>query len=205
MAAEKIREILERYLPPGTAGTITDYIVDLRIHLHIKRDRKSKAGDYRAPTQEDPRHRISINHNLNRYAFLITMVHELAHRRAYQVYDRPHGEEWKRAFREMMRPFLSERVFPPTLLRILNDYLKDPAASSSSDEALARELNKYDPKKNGEVLLEELAPGAYFTLGDDRIFKKGALQRTRFLCACVTNRKKYLVTGVAPVIPVDKP
>jgi hypothetical protein len=202
---DKILSVIQRYVPQGTAHAVATLICDYRIHLRIKRDRRSKAGDYRGPTPDDPHHRISVNHNLNPYAFLITFIHELAHRKVYEKapsYIKPHGEEWKREFKILMAPFLTEQVFPADVLRVLQQYMVNPGASSSSDEKLVRVLRRHDTHQKSETLLEDLEAGSLFSLGDDRVFKKGELRRKRYLCECITNRKQYLVSGIAAVFPV---
>jgi hypothetical protein len=204
---DKIRQVLERYLPPGTAAILTDWVVEYRIHLHIKRDRRSKAGDYRCPIPGDPRHRISINHNLNPYAFLITLVHEFAHRIAFEKYDRrnaPHGKEWKQEFQKLMVHFFKMQVFPPELNQAVYRYMLNPAASTGSDRELSRLLMAWDPAKPDQLVLDEVPEGVLFSLGDKRIFRKGALRRTRYLCLCVNNNKNYLVDRLAEVVRVDE-
>jgi len=199
---DEILDVIRRYVPAGTVVTVTQLIRDYHIHLHIRRDRRSRAGDYRAPLPNDPKHKISVNHNLNPYAFLITFIHELAHRKVYEETSyaaRPHGKEWKQAFRELMKPFLNEDVFPCRLLEVVKAYLKDPAASSYSDERLSRALRMYDLHKEEETLLENLETGSLFSLGDSRIFRKGQLQRKRYLCECITNKKHYYVNRIEVV------
>jgi len=204
---DKIRTILDRYLPPGKSELLIDWIVTYRIHLHIKRDRRSKAGDYRAPTPDDPTHRISINYNLNPYAFLITLVHEFAHRTAFEKYGRkasPHGKEWKSEFQRLMVPFLADDTFPEGLHAAVNGYMRNPKASSGGDMALVKALRLYDTDLQEGLFLEELPEGALFNLGDVRVFRKGELQRKRFLCKCISNKKSYLVHAIAQVFPVEE-
>jgi SprT protein len=203
---DKIQAVLEKYLPFGTSGIITEWIYDYRIHLHIKRNRRTKTGDYRAPSKDDPRHRISINHNLNPYSFLITLVHEIAHRVVWEKYGRkilPHGNEWKKEFKQLMQSFLTQKVFPEILLITVVQYLENPAASSNADAQLVRVLRQYDPDSQS-LILEDLEQGALFTLGDGRVFRKGELRRKRFCCVCITNKKTYLVNGIAQVFPVNQ-
>ncbi len=203
---DKVLGVLERYVPPGTAVPLTRLMYEYHIHLHIKRDRRSKAGDYRCPVPGDMKHRISINHNLNPYAFLITFVHELAHRKVWEAehdLSKPHGASWKKAFRELMQPFLNTQVFPAELLPVLLKYFKNPGASSSTDTEMVRALRQYDRGRQKEILLEDLPEGALFGLGDERIFKKGPLRRKRYICDCITNHRKYLVSGIAAVFPEE--
>src|ERR1043165_3959224 len=98
MANEEMAKVLAKYLPAGTVEICTEWIVQLNIHLRITKDRSSKFGDYR-PVQNGAAHIITVNHNLNRYAFLITFVHEVAHLVCEKKYSRsvaPHGSHWKR-------------------------------------------------------------------------------------------------------------
>ena len=75
---ERNRSILERYLPDAAVPIISHWIFSFDFKLKIKRPRSSKYGDYRA-AERGSNHQITINNNLNKYAFLITLVHEIAH------------------------------------------------------------------------------------------------------------------------------
>ena len=68
--------------------------------VKITKPRKSKLGDFRILI--NGRGQISVNENLNRYAFLITITHELAHAfvwKRYKTRVMPHGKEWKSTFK----------------------------------------------------------------------------------------------------------
>ena len=67
---------LQHYLPPGTYEAVLNYLRQYQVHLTITKERKSILGDYRHRTHIH-NHRISVNGNLNVYAFLITLLHEL--------------------------------------------------------------------------------------------------------------------------------
>ena len=69
---------LQTYLPPGSFDEVAFYLQHHKVHLTISRKRESILGDYRH-AHTDKNHRISVNGNLNKYAFLITLLHELAH------------------------------------------------------------------------------------------------------------------------------
>ena len=88
---------LNDFLPPGTYKAVSEYLHFYKIHLTITRQRKSILGDYRHQTASR-NHRISINGNLNSFAFLITLLHEIAHLLAFEEYGKKiasHGKEWK--------------------------------------------------------------------------------------------------------------
>jgi predicted SprT family Zn-dependent metalloprotease len=43
------------------------------------------------------KHEITVNSNLNKYKFLITLIHEISHLVAFEKFGRnikPHGNEW---------------------------------------------------------------------------------------------------------------
>ena len=71
-------EILKKYLPEETVMVISEWIIEFDFKLKITKERKTRLGDYTSP-RGDLNHTITINYNLNKYAFLITLVHEVAH------------------------------------------------------------------------------------------------------------------------------
>src|SRR5690606_32853999 len=93
-------EALKNYIPEASFDLLMQYILHYKVKLTITRKRKTILGDYRHP-HGNLGHRISINENLNRYAFLITLLHEMAHLLTYEKYGnrvKSHGKEWKTAY-----------------------------------------------------------------------------------------------------------
>lgn len=210
MSREKIAEVLSNYIPEETVDECTSWIIQKNIHLKITRGRSSKFGDYK-PLARGKGHHISVNHDLNKYAFLITFVHEVAHLQTFVKYPfrhEPHGKEWKNEFRNLLGNFVVRRVFPEDITLALYSYLKNPAATSCSDHHLFRTLKKYDSKNNGiEVFhLEELSTNSRFSLHQSRsgmIFQKGEKMRTRYRCLELTTRREYYVSGLAEVVRIE--
>jgi hypothetical protein len=202
---ERNRSILSKYVPAGTEEILVNWIYHFDFKLKIKKSRTSKYGDYRPP-YERANHHITINNDLNPYAFLITLVHEVAHLSCWQKHKdsvKPHGEEWKQEYKTLMKPFMNEQVFPDDILQAVRNYLKDPAASSCSDLGLQRALKRYD-RHNGLVLLEQLPAGALFTYNNNRqVFRKGKKVRTRFMCATADTQRHYLFNPLTEVKPVE--
>ncbi|WP_375583002.1 SprT-like domain-containing protein [Cyclobacterium xiamenense] len=175
--------------------------------LLIARSRSTKFGDFRyRPDQKVQR--ISINHDLNPYQFLITLIHEIAHHRVFRDYEqwgiRPHGPEWKRSFRELMAPLLDSSVFPHDILIPLRLHMVNPKASTGGDYFLFKELKKYDiiRKEAGGVLLGDLKQGSFFGL-KRRVFEKLETRRSRVLCRERATGRKYLISRHAEVVLVD--
>ena len=78
-------ELLNKYLPENTGKIFADWIIKYGIYIRITGNRATKHGDYRPPGR-NKYHSITINHNLNKYAFLITFVHEMAHLLVWMQY-----------------------------------------------------------------------------------------------------------------------
>ncbi len=162
------------YLPEGSYEDVVRYIHFYKVQLTITRQRQSILGDYRH-AHGTLGHRISVNGNLNKYAFLITLLHELAHLFTYEKFGnrvQSHGREWKHEFGMILAEFVKKKIFPATLEQVLLTSLRDPAASSCGDEKLLRELKNYDAKQNGQLFVEQLPTGTLFKIKGDRIFRK---------------------------------
>jgi len=203
-ANQRYKEIISRYVPESAVDFVFQYILDKKIFLRISKERKTKLGDYRPPIQ-NPNHKISINYNLNKYAFLITFVHELAHLFVWEKHNNsvaPHGIEWQNEFQQLMTPLIKKQVFPNDIEKYLLNHLEKGFASSSSDIALLRILNKYNKTKN--IVLEELKDGECFAVADGRRFIKQNRIKKRFRCLCLSNNRVYSISPMATVIPLPK-
>ena len=201
MTVNKI-DLLARYMPPPAAPVIAKWIDYFHCEFKISRSRASKLGDYRHPFN-GAGHKISVNNNLNPYAFLVTTVHEFAHLLTWNEHKnrvKPHGTEWKKNFKRMMAPFYALDIFPEDIRRAITAYLENPAASSCGDLHLARSLKRYDIIDPSILHLEKLPEHTIFTLKDGRRFRKGPRVRKRFRCVCLDNQRVYLFNPLAEVI-----
>ncbi len=199
MPKEKVPfEALKQYLPDNSFDDVMQYLVQHKVQLTVARQRQSILGDYRH-AHAGKNHRISVNGNLNVYAFLITLLHELAHLLTFEQYGnkvQAHGGEWKTIFGNILSEFLQKNVFPDDISLALTRSLHNPAASSCADEKLLRVLQRYDPAKEGVMLLEQLADGSNFKIKGGRVFKKGEKIRKRFKCQEISTGKWYLFSPV---------
>jgi SprT protein len=188
-------------MPPEAAPIIAKWIDYFHCEFKISKNRATKLGDYRHPFK-GAGHRISVNHNLNAYAFLVTTVHEFAHLLTWNEYKnkvKPHGQEWKHNFKRMMSPFLEQNLFPADIQQAITTYLTNPAASSCTDLGLSRTLRAYDVAQENYVRLEELNHGVLFAIKDGRRFKKGEQLRKRYRCTSIDNGHIYLFNPLAEV------
>lgn len=198
---EKYKLILEKYLPQNSVDIIYDLLQQNKAHLKVSKKRSSKLGDYRPP-HEGKGHHITVNHDLNTYAFLITLVHEIAHLVNWENHKnrvKVHGVEWKNTYRELMAPMLETDIFPDDIKKVLINYMAKSYASSGSDLAMSRVLQKYDEIPGNT--LESLPEGVIFILPNGKRFKKGPLIRKRYKCLCLDNKRTYLVN---PLVIVEQ-
>ncbi len=193
---------LRAHVPPAAWPLVDQWLQRNPVAVRIAPTRASKLGDFRAAGGGRP-HRISVNRELNRYAFLVTLVHEFAHYHTFQRFPRhePHGPEWKEEYRRMMRPFLSRDVFPEDVLHALERHLQAAPSSSCTDRHLMRILRRYD--EDPKPFLEELRESTIFRF-NHKLFVKGTGLRTRYRCRCLNDRRIYLIDRMAEV-HVERP
>jgi len=192
---------LRSYLPENSFEQVVYFLQHYKVHLTITRQRESVLGDYRNAVN-GKNHRISVNGNLNKFSFLITLLHELAHLLAFENHGnriQAHGKEWKFVYSSLLKDFIDKKIFPPDVESALKKSVQNPAASSCAEEGLTRVLRRYDEKKNDIYLLEEIPPGVYFKTKDGRIFQKGEKLRKRFRC---TEKNTGLVYLISPLYEV---
>jgi SprT protein len=197
--------VLSKYMPSDAAPVIARWIDYFQCEFKVSRNRSTKYGDYRHPYQGQG-HRISVNYNLNPYAFLVTTVHEFAHLLTWNEYNRkakPHGTEWKANFKKMMRTFYEKNIFPGDVQQVIINYLENPAASSCSDINLSRILKKYDPVQAHIVTVERVPANAKFKMKNGRVFRKENVVRKRYRCVEVATGRIYLFNPMAEVSLVE--
>lgn len=195
-----MQAILKKYIPESAISKIIHLLEDEKLRVVIKNERKTKHGDYRP--LPSGLHQITVNANLNKYRFLITLVHEIAHFEAYKNYGRyikPHGKEWKYTFQKLMISFINPEVFPNELLPLIATHFRNPKASSDTDVNLARALKSYDPDYAEKTYVFQISEGALFKLYNGRVFKKGERLRKRYQCQEVATGRLYLFNPNAEV------
>lgn len=194
-----MNKILEKYLPSHSVPVVFSLIEENRIHLKIVNERVTRHGDYRRT--QDGGHQITVNSNLNKYRFLITTVHEIAHLVAFERFGyniKPHGREWKFTFQQLMLPFIRPEIFPAQLLPLIAKHFKNPKASSDTDAYLSVALKKFDPE-NDKNYIFELPAGGSFRIYNGKVFKKGQKRRKLYECMEISTGKIYLFQPNAQV------
>lgn len=194
-----MKHVIEPYLPEHAVDSVFELIKVYGVHLKIVNERVTRHGDYRR--DENGYHRITVNGSLNKYRFLITLVHEVAHLAAFEKYGRnikPHGDEWKSTFQRLMVPFIRPEIFPPQLLPLLTRHFRNPKASSDTDATLSLALKQFDEKSEKNYIFE-IPYGSSFRIYNGKIFKKGAQRIKRYECVEISTGKIYLFNPNAEV------
>ena len=169
--------------------------------VKVAKKRISKHGDFRKKANGD--FFITINESTNPYRFLITLLHEIAHYIVYKKYSnisKPHGPEWKLAYRKILLPFLNNQIFPDQICSCLAHYIRNPKASTDRDLNLFMALRKYDKKENYSLILE-IEKGQSFRIKCGRKFIKLNKRRKLYECREVSSNRIYLFSPQIEVIP----
>lgn len=194
-----MKHIIEPYLPEHAVDSVFEMIKHYGVHLKIVNERITRHGDYRR--NANGYHQITVNSSLNKYRFLITLVHEIAHLAAFEKFGRnikPHGVEWKATFQRLMVPYIRPEIFPPQLLPLLARHFRNPKASSDTDATLSIALKQFDEKSDKNYIFE-IPYGSHFRIYNGKIFRKGAQRVKRFECMEVSTGRVYLFNPNAEV------
>jgi SprT protein len=194
-----MKTVLEKYIPEHSVEPVFELIKINQVHLKIVNERVTRHGDYRKGLSG--KHEITVNTSLNKYRFLITLIHEISHLVAFEKYGRnikPHGDEWKLTFQRLMVPFIRPEIFPSQLLPLLARHFRNPKASSDTDATLSLALKQFDPE-NDKNYIFEIPYGSVFRIHNGKIFKKVALRLKRYECLEVNSGRTYLFNPNAEV------
>ena len=188
----------QNYIPVKAIPFVQFLIDEHSFELKIVNQRQTKHCDFRK--LPNGRFQITVNNNLNKHQFLLTLVHEIAHHVTHQKFGRvqPHGKEWKTVFQHLMLPFLTPEIYPKEMLPYLANYLKNPKASTDSDTNLSLVLRNNEAE-NGKVFVFEIPFSSLF-IYKNQVYKKGKIRRTRFECLQLQTNKTYLFNKNAEVI-----
>lgn len=196
-----MENLLGRYVPSAALAHCLDLWRQYPFALVIARSRSSRQGDYLFDRRKGM-HRISVNGDLDPYSFLITYLHEVAHRivNAQRGLSRarPHGTEWQEAFRSAMAPVMSADVFPEEILTALRRHMLRPKASTYADPVLVQAIWLYNSVGEGLVYLSNLSADEVFVFRGQQ-FQKIHHRRTRVLCRHLASGRRYMIAGVALV------
>lgn len=204
-------EPLRKFLPENSMDEIIKLLLLHPIRLKVTKPRKTRLGTY--SQQANGQDVITVNGDLNPYAFLVTLLHEFAHLIAFKQYGfkiRSHGKEWQETFASLLKPFLEQKLFPKEIIDLFERRGNQLSASQCTDPELYSLLRKYDKGNHNESvsLLKDLDLGTIFQLVDGPVFKKLKVNRTRAVCEMIKGNKPgqmFTVSLLAKVIKIEAP
>ena len=193
-----IKNEVLNYIPKLSVNLVKNLIKEENLTIKIVKIRKTKHGDFKKFINGSSQ--ITLNLTENKYRFLITLIHELAHFRVNKNSNSkiaPHGSDWKNTYKLLMLPFLNNSIFPDNILSKLAKHMKNPSATTDSDIDLVISLSKYD-KHNDSVFLFDVMSESLFEF-NNQIYKKIGKLRKRYICKDIIKNKKYLFSPVTRV------
>ena len=187
-------------IPVCSKELISELIKNENLSIKIVKSRKTKHGDFRS--LKDGKFQITLNHVDNKFRFLITLIHELAHFKVSQSFKyrvNPHGIEWKKNYKHLMLPFLNNKIFPDDILKFLALHMVNPPATTDSDIDLVIALQKYEPNEDNKIFLFQVPFNDLFVFQENKSFIKLHKQRKRYICKNILTGRKFLFSPVARV------
>ena len=187
-------------IPKASHELIKKLIDSENLTIKVVKTRKTKHGDFRS--LKNRKFQITLNKIDNKYRFLITLVHELAHFKVFQSFGNsvnPHGTEWKKTYKFLMLPFLNNLIFPEDVLRYLALHMINPPATTDSDLNLVVALQKHDLIDDKKMFLFEIPEKSIFIHNSSKLFVKLNKRRKRYICKELSSGKKYLFSPVARI------
>jgi SprT protein len=159
-------------LPVPVQSIITGYLSG--IQFKTVNPRKNALGTW---SYMKDYHEIVLNNDLTGIQFMLTLVHEIAHARTWDLFKgsvKPHGREWKDQYRKLMLPLL-QGYFDKFTDNTLTEYMKNPMARTNSSLHIRRLTSE------GQLLVEDVPLGYFFSLKSGLVVKKIKKLRTRWL------------------------
>ena len=202
-------ETVRKHLPPRAWTYVLGLLQSHPVLVRVVPHRATKLGDYRPPRRGECWHQITVNEDLNMYAFLVTLLHEVAHLRVALMYvtgakrNKPHGPEWKKEFTAIVGPVIEGLMVPSDLRVALAATLQRPRAATCSDRLLTLALSQYDPVVDHCLRVEQLEVGACFQLPDGRQFVLGDRVRSRYRCIEFASGIEFRIHYLARVVRLE--
>lgn len=196
--------LLEKHLPDKSIHYCYALWQEFPFNFQVTKKRETKLGDYRYHYLHKS-HTITVNGDLNKYTFLVTYLHEVAHLKAQIGYGhkiKPHGVEWKNEFKKLLEPVMHEEVFPANVLGALQNYLLNPKASSCTDLNLLKALGQHDGKTHLQFL-SDVGTGDTFRF-NKKYYLKESTVRTRAICKDIKSGRKFYISEGAQVEVLQK-
>ncbi len=198
-----LRANLVPFIPEKALDEVVVLLQKYPIHLGLMAPRSRVFGDYRPSRNIGDHHKITVNGDLNKFAFLLVFLHEYAHLLVFVRHGaraKPHGNEWKTYCRQLFHQFIQMDIFPEDIRLALQHHIVKMPYSTAADPQLMRVLERYDQRKpsENEATVEQLPPRARFKYNGEW-FEKGERLRKNFICTRLSDGAKFRFNPIARV------
>ena len=194
-----VNDYWKRLVHPNSINIFQKIIDEHPVIISISGERKSKHGDFRSFNSKR-KDRISVNGSLSQDAFMITLIHELAHKITWDKFKhkvQPHGKEWKLNMFLLFKSFINQNLFSEEVERAIKIYQHDWKAVGSRMPQLYLALN---PHLESLKLLKDLDIDTRFSTENGRQFVKKKQLRSYCLCICCKTGDLYKIHQLATVV-----
>jgi SprT protein len=189
-------DLLKPFLDDKAVDFVSGLIGSEPVSVTITRQRRTRHGDFRW-NATGSKVKITVNRNLGKPEFLITLLHEIAHYFTWKQYGnkaRPHGTPWKDNFAGLLQQAVEKELFHSPVKEVVQETMIHKRRLGGTAD---RELSLITERESGIVRthVNDLLPGAVFSLENGlrlRIIKK---LRTRFFCQQVGSKRLFYVPG----------
>lgn len=200
----ELRKVLRNFIPHKSIERCINLLIYYNVEFVVAPSRSTKYGD--SSTNSDiKKFKITVSEDQNKYSFLITLIHEIAHVSTWKKFPRvqhPHGLHWKKEYRRHMKHFLSNSIFPKPLVHALAHFIEDPSSTSCNNFHLHKVLMAYDRPKRGWYYLENLDYNCTFKINTGRIFVKKKILKKNIECREYFTKDIYLLSKLMLVKPI---
>ena len=77
-------QLYKDFIPTNSISYVEDLLKLYQTEIKVKSERRTRHGDFRVLSNGNCL--ITVNSNLNKYRFLITLIHEITHLYVYKIF-----------------------------------------------------------------------------------------------------------------------
>jgi predicted SprT family Zn-dependent metalloprotease len=171
------------------------------LQLIVRNPRKSFYGNMIYSKRNDW-FKIYINQNLSPSFFLYVFLHEYAHVLTHLQFGlkvKPHGKEWQNSFFMLLQEAMDKALFENNIhAEIEKQFFKTRVYSNLRDSHIKSLMDKIDLGKE-QHCIKDIPLNSIVLLSNNMKLKIEKKIRTRYVCADMNSKKKYLVPGFMAV------
>ncbi len=191
---------ISSFIPERASEKVFSFVRPYNVLIEVK-SMRSSLGKFQYGSNGGP-HKIRIKQGISKELFLLVLLHEIAHLKAYIENGRaikPHGKEWKNIFSDLLKEVIPLGVFPEKVMLGINEFMKNPGASMVNSKMF---YNCFDDFSS-YVPIREMSVYDYFVLKERYYYQILKTERDYILCYDLQNMRKVRLRKSAHVSSVS--